>query len=312
MTETREKEAAENVVEARDLYRAYRRTVALDGVSLVIPKGKVFGLVGENGAGKTTFIRHVMGLLRTERGNIRVFGMDPVKEPEKVLARIGFLSEDRDMPRWMKVRELMGYMRTFFPDWDDRYADELLQLFELDPRAKLGTLSRGQLAKAGLLAALAHKPDLLVLDEPSSGLDVMVRREILSAVIRTAADEGRTVLFSSHLLEEVERVADHVAMIASGKVVLDEPMEVMRDEFQRVLLAEAPPEDAAPLPGLLTASRKTGGWTAICRAPREEVEAAVNRNGSRILAIESPPLEDIFVASVQHQKQQKAEKALAS
>ena len=195
----------ETVASIQNLARTYKRVTALDNVSLDIPKGSVFGLVGSNGAGKTTLIKHIMGMLRAQSGTVRVFGMDPIAEPEAVLVRIGFLSEDRDLPGWMRVHELMRYLRAFYPNWDPDFAERLREQFKLDPQAKLKTLSRGQLAQAGLLGALAHRPDFLVLDEPSSGLDPIVRRDILSAIIRTVADEGRTVLFSSHLLDEVER-----------------------------------------------------------------------------------------------------------
>ena len=124
----------------------------------------------------------------------------------------------------MRVDELMRYSRAFHPGWDDAYAEELRNAFALDPAAKIKTLSKGQKARAGLVVALAYRPELLVLDEPSSGLDPIVRRDILGAVIRTIADEGRTVLFSSHLLDEVEEVADHVTMIQRGKILMSAPL----------------------------------------------------------------------------------------
>jgi len=184
----------------------------------------VYGLVGANGAGKTTLIKHILGLLKTETGSVRVFGRDPVADPVGVLSRIGYLSEDNDLPGWMRVDELMRYTRAFYPDWDAAYAEELRTTFALDPASKIRTLSKGQKARAGLLVALAYRPELLVLDEPSSGLDPIVRRDILGAVIRTIADEGRTVLFSSHLLDEVEDVADHVTMIKEGKILMSAPL----------------------------------------------------------------------------------------
>ena len=193
-----------------------------------MPRGAVYGLVGANGAGKTTLIKHVLGLLRAESGSVRVFGLDPVADPVGVLSRIGYLSEENDLPGWMRVDELVRYSRAFYPSWDDAYADELQQTFALDSAAKIKNLSKGQKARAGLVVALAHRPELLVLDEPSSGLDPIVRRDILGAVIRTIADEGRTVFFSSHLLEEVEQVADHVTMINRGETVLSGSLDSIR------------------------------------------------------------------------------------
>src|SRR6184192_1307838 len=181
----------DSVIEVSDLTRRFAGKAALASVSLSLPRGGVYGLVGANGAGKTTLIKHILGLLRAESGSVRVFGLDPVASPVAVLSRIGYLSEENDVPGWMRVDELIRYSRAFYPAWDDGYAEVLRQVFALDPAAKIRNLSRGQRARAGLLIALAHRPELLVLDEPSSGLDPIVRRDILGAVILTIADEGR-------------------------------------------------------------------------------------------------------------------------
>jgi len=224
---------SEPVIDVSGLTRRFGDNTALDSVSVAMPRGAVYGLVGANGAGKTTLIKHILGLLRAQSGSVRVFGLDPVADPVAVLSRIGYLSEENDLPGWMRVDELIRYSRAFYPAWDDVYAEGLRQSFALDADAKIKTLSKGQKARAGLLIALAHRPELLVLDEPSSGLDPIVRRDILGAVIRTIADEGRTVLFSSHLLGEVEQVADHVTMINRGKILLSAALETIR-EMHRV------------------------------------------------------------------------------
>src|SRR5712692_210346 len=223
-----------SVITVSELTRRFGATTALSAVSLSVPPGAVYGLVGENGAGKTTLIKHILGLLRAESGSVRVFGHDPVADPVAVLSRIGYLSEEHDLPGWMRVDELMRYSRAFYPAWDDAYAEELRQTFALDASAKIKDLSKGQKARAGLLVALAYRPELLVLDEPSSGLDPIVRRDIVGAVIRTIAGEGRTVLFSSHLLDEVEQVADHVTMISEGKIALSAPLDAIRESHRCV------------------------------------------------------------------------------
>jgi ABC-type multidrug transport system ATPase subunit len=216
---------SEPVIVVTELTRRFGNKTALAGVSLSLPRGAVYGLVGANGAGKTTLIRHLLGLLRAQAGAVRVFGLDPVQDPVGVLSRVGYLSEENDLPGWMRLDELLCYSRAFYPAWDDAYAEELRGAFALDPAAKIRNLSKGEKARAGLLVALAHRPELLILDEPSSGLDPIARRDILGAVIRIIAHEGRTVLFSSHLLDEVEEVADHVTVISHGRVVLSGPLE---------------------------------------------------------------------------------------
>ena len=163
---------SDEIVTVQQVSRVFGRTVALADVTLSVARGAVFGLVGENGAGKTTLIKHLLGLYRPEYGQVRVFGSDPVRDPVGVLGRIGYLSEDRDLPEWMRVGELMSYTRAFLSRvGTTSLARELIEMFELDIGQKIRTLSRGQRARAGLLVAVAHRPDLLLLDEPSSGLD---------------------------------------------------------------------------------------------------------------------------------------------
>ena len=287
------------VIDVSELTRRFGATTALASVNLSMPRGAVYGLVGANGAGKTTLIKHVLGLLRAESGSVRVFGLDPVADPVGVLSRIGHLSEENDLPGWMRIGELVRYSRAFYPAWDDAHAEDLRQAFALQPTAKIRDLSRGQKARAGLLVALAHRPELLLLDEPSSGLDPVVRRDILEAILRTIAHEGRTVFFSSHLLEEVERVADHVTMISHGRIALSAPLEAIRETHRHVTvrLAESRPE----VPRVAGVLRWDGGgevWTAVCRGDSGELEAAVAAWGARIVASRVPSLDEIFVAHV--------------
>src|SRR5438477_10072345 len=282
---------SESVVHVSDLTRRFGATTALDSVSVSLPRGAVYGLVGANGAGKTTLIRHILGLLKAQSGSVRVFGLDPVADPVAVLSRIGYLSEENDLPSWMRVDELIRYTSAFYPKWEDAYAEELRRTFALDAAAKIKDLSKGQKARAGLLIALAHRPELLVLDEPSSGLDPIVRRDILGAVIRTIADEGRPVLFASHLLEEVEQVADHVTMISEGKIVLSAPLGAIKDSHRRLTVRFAGSRHEPPaLAGALRWESGAGGggqeWTAVYRGGSSELQAAVAgwEGGARIVA----------------------------
>jgi ABC-2 type transport system ATP-binding protein len=284
-----------NVIAVSELTRRFGGKSALSAVTLCVPRGGVYGLVGANGAGKTTLIKHILGLLRAESGSVRVFDRDPVADPVGVLSRIGYLSEENDLPRWMRVDELMRYSRAFYPGWDDAYAEELRHAFTLDSSAKIGNLSRGQKARAGLLVALAYRPELLVLDEPSSGLDPIVRRDILGAIIRTIADEGRTVLFSSHLLEEVEQVADHVTMISHGKIVLSDSMGAIRDSHRRVTLrfSESRPRPPA-IAGVLRWEGNGTEWTALVRGDSRDLKI----DGADVVSDRVASLDEIFVAHV--------------
>jgi ABC-2 type transport system ATP-binding protein len=286
-----------HAVEVSCLSRKFGSKLALNQVSLRVKRGRVFGLVGANGAGKTTLIKHLLGRLKAESGCVRVFGFDPVADPVAVLSRIGYLSENRDLPAWMRVDELLRYTEAFYPRWDLAYAEELRKQFGLDPRAKIKTLSRGENAKAGLLLALAFRPELLLLDEPSSGLDPVVRRDILEAIIRTVAEEGRTVLFSSHLLEEVDRVADELAVMFDGRVVLSGELENVKANHHRLVFRFDAAQPSAPqFAGVLSLSGGGQEWTAICNGKRDEAVAAAARIGGRVVSEGTPSLDEIFVA----------------
>jgi ABC-2 type transport system ATP-binding protein len=289
--------SADAVVAVTGLSRRFGSRLALDGVSLFVPRGSVFGLVGENGAGKTTLIKHILGLLRAESGTVRVFGKNPVADPVSVLGRVGYLSEYRDLPAWMRVDELLRYTRAFYPGWDPQYAEQLREQFGLDPAARVKTLSQGQQAKAGLLIALAFRPELLLLDEPSSGLDPVVRHDILEAIIRTVAEEGRTVLFSSHLLDEVERVSDQLAMIHHGRLVLCGRLDEIKESHRRLVLRFDTPLNGPPRLKQALSIRGSGQeWTALCNGGRNELCAAARSLGAQVVEEQTPTLDEIFVA----------------
>jgi ABC-2 type transport system ATP-binding protein len=288
-----------NVIEVAGLTRRFGPKVALDNVRLAVPRGGVFGLVGVNGAGKTTLIKHVLGLLKAQSGSVRVFGRDPAADPAGVLVRVGYLSEEPDLPGWMRVGELLRYTRAFYPNWDPAFAEELRRSFALDPAAKVKHLSKGQRARTGLILALAHRPELLVLDEPSSGLDPIVRRDILGAIIRTIAEEGRTVLFSSHLLHEVERVADRVALIDRGRVVFSGALDQIKDTHHRLTLRFPEPRPRPPaLAGALAWEGSGAEWAAVCNGRLAELHDAAAACGAEVVGQRAVSLDEIFVARV--------------
>jgi ABC-2 type transport system ATP-binding protein len=289
--------SAPAVVDLERVSRRFGTKIALDDVSFRVPAGSVVGLVGENGAGKTTLIKHILGLLKAQTGSVRVFGRDPVADPVGVLSRIGYLSEEPDMPGWMRVHELIRYVAAFYPSWDNTYAEQLRREFDLDPKAKIKQLSKGQRARAGLLIALAYRPELLVLDEPSSGLDPIVRRDILGAIIRTIADEGRTVLFSSHLLAEVERVSDQVAMIRAGRILFCDALDRIKQLHARLTVEFDDPLTTPPLlSGALTWDGAGREWTAVCAGTADHLQSAVTAIGGRVVSRSPVSLDDIFIA----------------
>src|SRR4051794_6513092 len=292
-------EIPETVVAVEGLVRRFGAKTALGGVTLRVPRGVVFGLVGANGAGKTTLIRHVLGLLKAQKGTVRVFGRDPVADPVGVLSRIGYLSEEGELPEWMRVHELMRYAQAFYPTWDESYAEELRGQFGLELNARVRNLSKGQRARVGLIVALAYRPELLLLDEPSSGLDPIVRRDILGAIIRTIADEGRTVLFSSHLLDEVERVADQVTIIHQGRLILTSSMDEIKETHRRVTLRFQEPVDRPPsLVGARSFEGHGAEWTYLCNGASVQIRRAAESIGATVVDDTALSLDEIFVSHV--------------
>lgn len=293
------KPSANAIVDIRDLSRRFGDKCALQDIDISIPQGGVFGLVGVNGAGKTTLIKHVLGLLKAASGSVSVFGFDPVQKPEQVLSHVGYMSEVTELPEWMSVYELIRYTKAFYPSWDKQYADKLLNAFELELNKKVRDLSKGQRARTALLLALAHKPELLILDEPSSGLDPLMRRDILRTVIQTVADEGHTVLFSSHLLEEVERIADSVAIIDGGKIVAQNNLEALKQEFHQIVVNF--PNDVQQPQSIVAAIEWSGSarhWSALHRGDLNVITQRLSDCGAEIVSHSTPNLDQLFVALV--------------
>ncbi len=197
----------------------------------------------------------------------------------------------------MRLDEILRYTAGFYPHWDHTYAEQLRSEFCLDPRTRARSLSQGQQAKLGLLLALASRPELLILDEPSSGLDPLVRRDILEAIIRSVADEGRTVFFSSHLLDEVERVSDHLTMLHGGRLVFSGPLDHVRQNHRRLIIRFERAQATAPkVEGALTISGAGREWRVLCHSPALEMTADLARLGGVVVEDETATLEEIFVA----------------
>ena len=287
-----------SIVEIQHLSRSFGSKEALQDVSISVAPGQVFGLVGENGAGKTTLIRHILGLLAPETGTVSVMGDSPVDCPENVLANIGYVSEDRDLPDWMSIGQLLNFSKAFYPNWDMAYQFQLIDSFTLDINAKIKSLSRGERARVCLVNALSHRPSLLLLDEPSSGLDPLVRQDVLSAVIQSVADEGRTVVFSSHLLEEVQRVADQICMIDHGKKILDEPIDELFERHSAATIRFQSPHKTLPhIDGVIDSSGGEAEWQVTAAIDYPTLEKEIGRIGGQIVESHQPSLTEIFVAN---------------
>jgi ABC-2 type transport system ATP-binding protein len=223
-----------NIIETHNLTRRFGRTEAVHALDLAVPAGSVFALLGPNGAGKTTTIKLLMNLLRPTAGGARVLGVEARQLGEREFAQIGYVSENQQLPLWMTVRQLLDYCRPFYLTWDVALERSLLAQFALPEERKLKHLSRGMLMKAALLSSLAYRPKLLVLDEPFSGLDPLVRDEFIRGVLEVSALGEWTVFVSSHDIDEVERLCDHVALLDGGRLQLSEPAEALQGRFRRV------------------------------------------------------------------------------
>jgi ABC-2 type transport system ATP-binding protein len=222
------------MIKAENLTKHYRRLVAVDNVNLEIPKGCVFGLIGPNGAGKTTLIKMLMGLTKITSGRAIVLDLNASDQPDRIHRLAGYVPETPTIYRWMRVGEVIQFCRTFRDTWNNDLCKELLDAFELDPAKKVKHLSKGMLAKLSLLLAMAYEPEVLILDEPTSGLDAVIREEFVDSLLKAICQRECTVLFSSHAIEDVERIADRVGLIFNGQMQLDAPVKDLLSTTRRV------------------------------------------------------------------------------
>src|SRR5580700_2000831 len=229
-----------NILRTIDLSKRFRGTQALDGLSLNVPEGSVYALIGANGAGKTTAIKILMNILKPTSGCAGALGVDSRDLSPRELQQIGYVSENQELPEWMTVGYFMAYWKPFYPSWDDARAEELLRQFELPRDRKLKHLSRGMKMKAALASSLAYRPKLIVLDEPFSGLDPLVREELIEGLLESAGET--TILISSHDLAEIESFASHIGYLDRGRLQLSEEMTSLTARFREVeVMVDSPP-----------------------------------------------------------------------
>jgi len=223
-------------IQVHALCKRFRDREVLAGVSFDVPAGQTFAFLGANAAGKTTTIRMLLGLLAPDSGQVSVLGLDPQKNPLAVRRRVGYLAEDQHMFGWMTAEQIVRFVAPFYDSWDASLARRYLQQFEVPVDQKIKHLSKGQNVRLGLVLALAHRPDVVILDDPVLGLDPIMRKEFNRDLIAHLQGEGRTVLYSSHLLYEVEPVADAVGILHQGRIVRQGGTEELREQIKRLLL----------------------------------------------------------------------------
>jgi len=241
------------VIETNDLTYYYGKHLAVDHVNLKIKAGTIYGFLGRNGAGKSSTIKMLLGFMKPLAGSCSVLGCDSQQLTPEVRQRIGYVTEGHRLFKWMKIGQLEKFQKAFFPGlWNDQLFDEMLAYFELSKKQKIKQLSNGQRAQVSLALTIAPNPELLIMDDPTLGLDVAIRRQFLEGMIQLIQKQGRTILFSSHILSDVERVADHIGVMASGVLRADCTMSAFREGIKkyRFEIEGGIPKDI-DLPGLL-------------------------------------------------------------
>ena len=294
-------------IQVEDLVVNYGRKRAVDGLSLTVPRGSVYGFLGPNGAGKTSTIKTLMGFRKPNGGGAKVLGYDVVDESLEVRARVGFASEVNSLYEGMTVPRICRLCRDLSREWDQDLVDRYIAVFGLPADARVRKLSKGQKAQLQLCLALGSNPELLILDEPTSGLDPVARRAFLKVLVGEVAAEGRTVFFSTHLLSDIEAVADTVGIIKGGKLLVSGDLDEMRGSHRvfRVVYAETPPEEEVrglrALSDVQEVQREGRGIKLRVRGDVEDVERGLRDRPHPVVDVDSTgmTLEDIFVSYVE-------------
>ncbi|MDY4296972.1 MULTISPECIES: ABC transporter ATP-binding protein [Xanthomonas] len=281
---------------AHDLHLAFGASDVLRGVGLQIGRGEVVGLIGRNGAGKSTLLACLLGLLQPQHGQARVFGGPALRLDDARKAQLGFVPQQPQAFGWMRVEELLAFAAQLYPHWDAQRADTLLRRWELDRTQSIGKLSPGQAQRLALVRALAARPALLVLDEPASALDPVARRDLMREIVTETCDAGTTVLFSSHIVSDLERVASRVAFLNQGRLLLDQPLDELKDRVLRIgIPASAAATLDAPLRGELARRHAADGGVVVVLHATELPSALLTVPGIRIDRL---GLEDLFIEVV--------------
>lgn len=286
-------------IETKGLTKRFGRQAAVDNLSLAVPKGSVFAFLGKNGAGKTTTIRMLMNLLDKTSGDARVMGLDCGRESMEIRRRTGYVGDNLKMYDWMTINQIMWFCKGFRAGWNDEFASDLQKKLDLPGEKKVGALSRGMQAKLALLLAMAFRPEVLILDEPTTGLDVVVRRDFLTGIIELMHEEGRTIFFSSHLVHEVERVADWVGIVDKGKLIWCSTIDDLKSSIKQIVLTfDSVPDSFSVIPGVLQVESVARQSTVTVRDYSDSTYTAAASLLPKHIQVNGLGLEDIFVKLV--------------
>ncbi len=287
---------AEAAVTIRGLEKSFPN-FKLGPVDVTVPRGAIYGLIGPNGAGKITTIDLIMGMGREDAGTIHVFGLDHIQDEVVVKRQIGYVSPDLSFDAWRKVYKLLRFIRQFYPDWDEEYCLSLLKRFGIGLHDTISTLSFGSRTKLSLVVALSHRPRLLLLDEPQSGLDAVSKRELFAELLAAVQDEERTVLIASNNLDDVERFTDHIGMIKDGRILLEGSTADLINRFRMVDCAI--PDGKAPtgIPGVYPQEQRGNRWRLLVDISSDPI-ARIETLGATDVADAPVTLEELFVALV--------------
>jgi len=289
-------------VEMSGVTKRYKH-FTLDGIDLKLATGSIMGFVGANGAGKSTTMRILMGLVHQDAGAVEVLGHAMPGEQARAKLEIGFVSEDMRLYGAPTLEWHMNFVRSIFPRWDHAYAESLLRRFDLKAEQKIKGMSHGQRVKAALLLALARRPKLLVLDEPTTGLDPIARREVLRELTAVLADEDRTVLFSSHNTLDVEQISDQITFIDRGRILESMDKEAFLDRWRRLRLILSSQAKLPTLAGVVSVEGSHRLPVVTTNRFDSAMVAAYQEAGAGVQSVDAMTLEEIFVATVESQRE---------
>jgi ABC-2 type transport system ATP-binding protein len=284
------------VIETDQVCRSFKDTVALNNFSLRVPRGSIYGFLGRNGSGKTTAIKILAGLIKPTSGSVQVLGRTPFEFTPEDRQKIGYVSEKQILPANFKVGKLIAFCAQFYPQWDHDLVRRLTERFRIDPKKGIAALSQGTQRQVAFILALAQKPELLILDEPASTLDVVARREFLDEILALIRQDGPTVLISSHILSDIERVADHIGILVDGTLKVSESLDELADTIKQIrFYSFSGPQAQLSVPGAFRTVRSEKEVLITARIKDESVIAQVARDAGAQYEIIGLPLEDIFI-----------------